>query len=455
MSQIQRTGDFRIFVMHSLDLASAVSPEAARRVLLTRAHREPVLKPIADESNLLWSHGVASYTEATQDVAAVIRRQHLAYEKFNKTVLTPAFVEQVRPEVYSEPLGAALSTGISHIRVGEVGRLAQLIATGNRDLSITLRRSVLTMYDDGVAVCVIEFAGTGYPLSDFVSLVAALPAITQSAAAEKLSAVVEASGESLLPGMIQSLAQQDGGISGLLRRFGASHITVILQALCDNSGQALSHEDIRTDPGLVAVLRRTLASERYRPQEVSEISGHCLGYKSDELYATLRATTLLVTPGHWEPDDFLSLYVDDLLSLVSFVVSRISLVDFLSHHTHQTGILNARGDLSPNELVEEILLLRRLLLAVDESLASDVWINHYFTRSIIEQLQQERGLPNKLSALRRRVESLDGILAVMAQRELAGESLKAAVGQLRVAVIAVVITVVLSITSLVISLALS
>lgn len=454
MSRIAKTADFRIVVIHALDLASAVSPVLAREVLLTRAQRNPVLPKVTDDSARLWDHGVATYTESTQDLAGGVNRYHLSYNRFNKTVLTPAFVERVRPEVYAEPLGTPITTINSHIRVGESGRLSQLIPSGSSDLDIVMRRSLLSIYDDGVAVCTSEFTGTEYPIAEFVRLIAGLPALTLAAAAEKLGAVLKASDKTLLSG-VSEVTKLEGGLSSLLQRFGSSHIIVVSQALRDSDSQPLTHEQIRSDPGLVAVLRRTLAAERYRDQEVKAISEHCLGYKSDELYATLRGTTLVVSPGHWEPDDFLALYIDDLVGLVTYVVSRISFVDFLAHHTHQSAILNARGDLSRDELVEEILLLRRLLLVVDESLASDVWINHYFTRSLIEQLQEQRGLQNKLGALRRRVESLDGILAVMAQRELTGESLKAAVGQLRVAVIAVVVTVVLSVVSLLVALAAS
>jgi hypothetical protein len=453
MDRIVRMGRFRIIAFQAIDLAAAMSPAMAEEIQSRRARKEPIVPRRESPASPLWPSGIGPYSEASRSRDQDLERNRRGFADFNKTILSPAFLDEVTPEVYHEPLDTPLSSGTPHARVGMNFSVGELIGgLRSPDMTLRLRRSALTIYQDAVAVLSFELTGDSMPTDDFIRLVADLPRVTQSAAAEKLTALLDAGFNPYLNvrwSKNRSDQRQDPML--ILRRYGCSHIMVITESLYSAQNNPVPHDDVVDDPILTGILRRTTAAKDYRSAELSNIRKLCLAYKTDELYATLRGTTLAIVPGHWDSSSFLSLYIEDLITLFNFMVSRVSFIDFTLHNTYASGIQDIDSELTPNNLVHDILLLRRLLLVIDESLDVDLWINHFFTRELILQLQYQRGLPNKLTALRRRIDGLDGILSVSAQSRVADLSLATAVGQLRVAIIAVIISALLSAISTIIA----
>jgi hypothetical protein len=442
---------FRIVEIHAVDLAAAMTPPVARAVQLQRAERAPVVPRVTDTVQMLWPDGIGPYKEPAQISLQNAQRNRKAYTEFNKSILTPAFLSYVTPEVYFEPPGAPLSSDMPHLEVGGTCDVEQLVGgTGNAAARVQLRRSSFIIYDDAVATINFEFVGESMPAERFIELLACLPRITQVAASEKLASVLDAGAEKispLAPSRDDFSAEALSDSSDILRRYGCSHLLVVARSLCRLDGSPLSHDDIRSNSVLTGILRRSSAAASYRKEEIAGFSELCLGYKSDELYATLRGTTLAVVPGHWDPSNFLTLYIEDVLTLMNFFISRTSLLDFTTHQTHSHADGRFSPETPPDKLVADTLLLRRLLLTLEESLDIDIWVNHYFTRELFMQLQHQRGIPNKLAALRRRIDSLDGILSVTAQSRVAGQSLETAVRQLRIMVWTLVVTAILSMLS--------
>ena len=454
MDRIVRMGRFRLIAFQAIDLAAAMSPAMAEEVQSRRAKKDPIVPRRENTARPLWPNGIGTYSEPTRTRDQDLERNRRGFAEFNKTILSPAFLDEVTPEVYHEPLDTPLSSGTPHARVGMNFSVGELIG-GLRSPSLTLRlrRSALTIYQDAVAVLSFELTGDSMHTDDFIRLVADLPRVTQSAAAEKLTSLLDAGFNpyfNMRKGSDPSHLRLDPML--ILRRYGCSHIMVITESLYGADGDPVPHDDIVDDPILTGILRRTAAAKDYRLAELSNIRQLCLAYKTDELYATLRGTTLSIVPGHWDTSSFLSLYIEDLITLFNFMVSRVSFIDFTVHNTYASGIQDLDGELAPSSLVHDILLLRRLLLVIEESLDVDLWINHFFTRELVLQLQYQRGLPNKLAALRRRIDGLDGILSVSAQSRTANLSLAASIGQLRVAIIAVIISALLSAVGTIIAL---
>ncbi len=453
---IATVGPFRLIAFQAIDIASAMSETASRRVQQERARMGSVLPKVADRNQLLFPAGVGPFTDVSHDQNPAELRNRAAYTQFNKTVLSPAFLTQVVPEIYLQPNSSALGSATPRVRVGESCALHELIGGAPANATpVTFRECSLSIYDDGTWVLGFEFTGDGMAIDSLAKFTAAIPRLTQIAAGEKLSAVLRANATDISPlaesadDFVPDLINDP---TSILRRYGCAHVLIVTESMRTADGAKSTHEEIASDPALAAVLRRTNSANDYREQELKELRNMCLGYKSDELYATVRGTTLVVAPGHWDPTNFLSMYIEDLITLFSFTVSRVSLIDFTTHQTQSTNVRDVEPGIPPETLVDDILLLRRLLLVIDESLNIDLWVNHYFTRLVLIQLQQQRGLSNKLSALRKRIDSLDGILNVAAQSRLAGKSLAATIGQLRIAIIALVITGILSCASIVISL---
>jgi hypothetical protein len=75
-------------------------------------------------------------------------------------------------------------------------------------------------------------------------------------------------------------------------------------------------------------------------------------------------------------------------------------------------------------------------------------VNHYFTRGVVLQLLEQRGVLNKFNAIRARVANLGQILELMTDYTTAGLSLGASVRQIRVALWALVATLIFSVASL-------
>jgi hypothetical protein len=386
-----------------------------------------------------------------QNTAAIRNRR--GYLEYNKTVLSPAFLSQVKSEVYFEAQDSQFSTATPHVRVGSHFAPSQLVggATASTANQLTLRQSAFTIYQDAIAVISFEFTADDMEINEFISLIARLSRVSQEAAAEKLASVLSLSANQIshLASSMSDFAQEAlADPAGLLRSYGCMHLFAAAESLLDDDGRRMGFEDLVEDPAaLTGILRCTAVASDYRSEELSEIADLCMGYKNDELYATLRGTSFALVPGHWDSRNFLSLYIEDLCCLVNYIVSRATLLEFTVHQTYLPQSEDLPPNAPANKLVEDILLLRRLLLLIDGSLDADLWINHYFTRELILQLEHQRGLPNKVAALKRRIDGLDGVLNVIAQSNLANRTMAATLNQLRVAVVALVISAVLAAAS--------
>jgi hypothetical protein len=93
-----------------------------------------------------------------------------------------------------------------------------------------------------------------------------------------------------------------------------------------------------------------------------------------------------------------------------------------------------------------------MLLWVEECLDVDFAVNHYFTRSFLMVILDQRGLANKLDSVKRRAGALDEALELLTTASLSKLGVNFSYRQVVVGVSALLATVVFSAASLVISL---
>lgn len=452
--RIRSIGKFEIVYLHSIDLFAILDGESKRRLHNWRANGQ-----VADYLSEVFSSPeitAGTFSLSNQIVDTARSRMKYSVEHFEKSVASPMFYERALPFLFGEREGQKLSDTAEAVRLGRKFQLHEICETED-SCGISYKDCELRIFRDGVLSLRMTFAGENLPIEQFIQLVLALKKLTKTAMLDKVRLIAQdfnredhefhATGLRLIDQ--QSLFEQ----SLAFRQFSSAHGLIVIESMKDATGTDIPASELETQPGLLGVLRQTQRAIGYKSQMIDGIAQYNQGYKSDEIYITLRSTTLIMLPKHWNPNDYLSLYMNDLTLLIEYYVSKITYLDILALAIENTELLNEpiENIKLTQDLISQIVSLRRILLSTEENLDVDLIVNHYFTRGVLLQLIEQRGIANKLDSIRKRINNMDRILNLIANSSLSHMSVGAGQRQVRVAIIALIAALLLSITNIIVA----
>ena len=450
----QSVGKFKLLLFRCIDLYPLLDNVSKEKVQNWRAHAAVYENLSKVLSQLEASAGTFYLTKQRQE--PVHSRMKLSMERFAKSIFTPTFLEKAVPLLFEEREGQKLSDTAYNVRLGRKTSIEDIIPCKS-PVDILYDNCELRIFSEGILSIRFQFSGEDVLIDDLISLAIELRQLTHNALSDKVRAIVTDWSNSSHPFSklgIQFLDPQElFERSILVRRFSSGHAIILLESMKDDEGARIPIADLESQPGLLGVLRQTHRAISYKEQMLNLLKEYNLGYKSDEIYMTLRGTTLIVLPKHWDPHTYLSRYIDDLALFIEYYVSKITYLDILALIIEDVE-LNEPLDTTKvtSKLVNQIISLRKILILTDESLDVDLLVDHYFTRGVLIQLIEQRGIWNKLDSIKKRISNIDNILELIAQYNLSYMGLASSLRQVKIAIWALLATLVFSIISVILSL---
>jgi hypothetical protein len=441
---------FELTIIQAIDLYSLLDAESQRLLLELRA-RDQFLTHLADVVRP--GQHLGSYICADSQYEQASQRQLRSVAQFDKSIFTLAFLERWVPVLLHEPEGQQLCDPVQDIRLGR--RITARLHTGLSEKSITYVSSELRIFREGLISFRFRFYGDGVGVENMTDVISELRTHARTAASEKLVGILRDLA-ALCPNpdrlLLRSATQDARSIADTVARFARHHTVLLIEGLQTTDGRPVQTPDLLRGPALIGLLRQTRQAVRYKQELVDGLRKMNVGYKQDEIYITFRGTTVIVLPDHWEPESYLSVYPRELQLIIEYLTAKISYLDVLTYGFEEIEAYSPpelHGE--TRDLVARVLLLRRVLSLLQESLDVDMLINHYFTRAVVVQFLEQRGATNKLNAVKSRISNLSESLSLIAEFDVTGQSLASSLRQVRVAIWALGVTLMLSLATLVVS----
>jgi|GEM_PF-6816483 len=453
--RIRSVGRFEIVYLHCIDLYAILDRDSKRKMHDWRANGQ-----VAGRLSEIFSYpeisaGTFYLTEQVVDTAR--SRMKYTVEHFEKSVASPMFYERALPFLFVEREGQKLSDTSEAVRLGRSFSLHEICST-DHICKVSYKDCELRLFRDGVLSVRLTFSGEDVPIEHFIELVLELKKLTRTAMLDKVRLIAQDFNRASHPfngaGLRLIDPQELFEQSLTFRQFSSDHTLTLIESMKDGDGSHIPANELETQPGLLGILRQTQRAIGYKKQMLDVIGQYNQGYKSDEIYVTLRSTTLIVLPKHWNPSDYLSLYMNDLTLLIEYYVSKITYLDILALAIENTELLNEpiENIRVTRDLVSQIVSLRRILLLTEENLDVDLIVNHYFTRGVLLQLIEQRGIANKLDSIRKRINNMDRILDLIANSSFSQIGIGSGLLQVKIAIIALIATLLISVATLTLTL---
>lgn len=445
-------GKFKFVLIHSIDLYAFLDVESKKEYMVswrTNNNSLTVLKNYFENS----TQGLGSYSLTVDKFDISQNRRKISLEQFDKSILTQIFYKKGIPLLFEENEGSKLSSLYDFIKLGKNVSVSELLSIKD-NIAIRFDESQLRVFNEGIFSFRLVFSGENMPIETFIALSNRLKQLTKEASFDKLKLILEDLNQkakfSTLK--IKSHLSQDSNI--LFYQFCASHTLLFTDSLKSANLSVVPISQLEYEPNFFGLVRHTTKASEYKPKIIESLSSSIHGYKNDEIYINFRSVTVIVLPNHWNPKDYLSVYLSDLTLLIEYYISKISYLDGLSHSIDELEVDESLPDdaTSSKILVEKIIRLRKILLKIEEGVDVDLVINHYFTRNFILQLIEQRGVYNKLDAIKRKTNNLDKIYDLLNQSSTANIGISLESGQLKFAIWGFFAATILSLISLILTL---
>jgi hypothetical protein len=452
--RIRGVGPFEALFIHCIDLYALLDSASKSTVRELRASDSVSARLSGVFSQAGVSAGTFHLAKYVQD--SVQNRVKFSVETFEKSVPTSMFYEKV-PFLFEEREGQKLSDTTDAIRLGRTFDVKEIFSSTD-SVPICYEDCELRIFRDGILSIRFKFSGKAVPIDAFIQLIIELKKLTRTAMLDKTKLIIKEFGDPRHPFTKTGLrfldSQEIFAQSVYLRHFSSDHAVIVMESMLDSDGSSIPVSELESQPGLLGVLRQTHRAIGYKRSLLDDIARYNQGYKSDEIYITLRGTTLIVLPNHWQPHNYLSFYIEDLLLFIEYYVSKITYLDTLALAIEKTEILNEpiENIKVTRDLVNQIISLRRILLLTEENLDVDLLVNHYFTRGVLLQLIEQRGIANKLESIRKRINNMDRILDLIANSSFSQMGVGSGLLQVRIAAMALIATLLFSLLALIFSL---
>ncbi len=445
-------GKFKFVLIHSIDLYAFLDTESKKEFMVswrTNNNSLTVFKEYFDNS----TQGLGSFNLTVDKFDISHNRRKISLEHYDKSILTQIFYKKGIPLLFEEKDGSKLSSLYDFIKLGKNIQISELL---NIKSKITIRydECELRVFNEGIFSFRFEFSGENMPIETFISLSNRLKQLTKEATFDKLKLILDdLSHKAKFSALkIKSHLSQDSNI--LFYQFCASQTLLFTDSLKSTDLTVIPITQLESEPNFFGLVRHTIKASEYKLKIIESLSSSIHGYKNDEIYVNIRSVTVIVLPNHWNPDDYLSVYLSDLTLLIEYYISKISYLDGLSHSIDELEVDESLPDdaLTSKYLVEKIIRLRKILLKIEEGVDVDLVINHYFTRNFILQLIEQRGVYNKLDAIKRKTNNLDKIYDLLNQSSTANIGISLESGQLKFAIWGFFAATILSLISLILTL---
>lgn len=224
------------------------------------------------------------------------------------------------------------------------------------------------------------------------------------------------------------------------------HEIIILKGFIDINGnkcdQVKSLTEFKDGPDLSGILNQSSWFKLYSKQEIENAKNKNIGYKTDEIFLTDSHTSLIVLRNYWDSRQ-LELYIENLVLLIELVVAKLPFLDYLTGNVTYEGLGSSKTD--------EIIAVKELAGKVGESLDLDQLVLHGFTKKFLNQLCEERNINRYLKKLENKLQSVTDASQLAWQNKVANDGLKINSNALKVATVAILLTLILGLVSLYIS----
>jgi hypothetical protein len=177
-----------------------------------------------------------------------------------------------------------------------------------------------------------------------------------------------------------------------------------------------------------------------------------VSYKDNEIFLCDGNASFIVLPEYWTTPR-LQNYVTYLLLLAELLNSQLSYIQALADSL-ETGIISqSLAQRRPQAIdYHQAALMKGLILLMEKSGDIGSLVSHGFSRKYLEQVRDELNIPDRTQAVYRRMRIVDERLTLQSEREVASRGLSLNTTGVRIAIIALLMTVLLQICQLLIEL---
>jgi len=199
---------------------------------------------------------------------------------------------------------------------------------------------------------------------------------------------------------------------------------------------------------LLGILNLAPWYKQYNSRYLDRMLGRNVSYKDNEIFLCDGSASLIVLPEYWTTPRRQN-HVRHLLLLTELLNSQLSYLHSLADSLERDIIFQPpiRGSAAQGTIGEAVLI-KGLILQMENSGDVDSLVSHGFSRKYLEQVRNELNFPDRTAALHRRMSIVDARLTLESEQQRASRELSLSTVGVRIALLALFITLLLQLSQL-------
>lgn len=420
---------FRLYFLFSIDLAHFIDQDTSKHILRARSDRK-IYEEVLNLKHI--NPDFCNSGKLEDDL--IEQRANDSLDEGGKNIWSYLFLKKYAPILFEENKSEYLteSLKVSHQNAIKGNELA--LEKISNDI-VVYKNCEFRIFREGILSASFQFSSIGsdatfLSVKDFITVLSQLRRHCEKAFKRKVIRFLKSlkNREYLSDNFRINKDLRVETIEKSTWLHGNNHLVIFLDSLYkrEEDGTFIIDSSKKKNEAykknVFGLLNQPKWYKKYGKEYINKAFDKNVGYRTDELYITDNNCTLIILQDYWDQSKPLKYYRRDLVLLIEYILSRISILDYLNSIIHDSEI--SKGGSIVNDDVESIVLIRNILFALEESLDVATLVKHGFTRKFLEQLKVERYIKNQIDSVGRFIENLDRAVTLKANFNIAKTSNK-------------------------------